>query len=289
MADIIDACNALVSLVRSTVYPSGTGNAPIAGNKVHVFPGWPVAGNLDADIAAGNVNISVFPNGVVKNTTRFAQGSWQTVTAPVTSLTTTLAANNNQMTIGGTVSTPQNIGIVAAGGTPATALGFAYAVQANDTLTTIATALAALVAAKFPGVTSSGPVITAPAGIRFMNAAVGGVASAVNEVRRQKRQVVITIWAPSQPTRDTIAPVIDIALAQLPWITLLDGSGCRLIYEGERVIDTAEKATLYRRDLIYWVEYPTLATASIPQIVVMTETIGGGVDTTYPVIQTFSQ
>lgn len=280
MADIIDVANALVAAVRQAVYPNGTAQPPIAGSLVHVYPGWPIPANLDADLKAGNVNVSVFPTGTEENVTRFP-GFWQVVAPPVTTLTVTFT--DLQATLSGTIATPQNVALIANGN------AYAYAVQPTDTLTSIATALAGMIAADHPGVVNSGAVITTPTGVRLTAGHVGGVAGAAREVRRQKKTFVITVWAPSQTIRDALGATIDVALAQILWLSMVDGSAGRLIYASTFLSDSASKVGAFRRDITYTVEYPTLQSQSIPTITAMTQNLSGGVDTTYPVIASVSE
>ena len=44
------------------------------------------------------------------------------------------------------------------------------------------------------------------------------------------------------------------------FITLADGSMGKLTYAGTTVFDQSQDALLYRRDLLYQVEYPTITT-----------------------------
>lgn len=254
MADLTDVGNALVALAAQTIYPNGIGQASIANVDVRVFQGWPNPENLDVDLLAGKAQISVFVRPEERNTTRYPTG-WKQQAAPVQTLTLTI--NGQQVTVGGTVSTPQNVALLV------NRQSYGYAVQANDTLTTIATALAALI----PGASSAGAVVTLPSSANVTAARVGASAQFIRELKRQQRVFQISIWTPTPAMRDTIAQALDVALAAAAWLTMPDQTGARLIYKSSMVTDDYQKNRLYRRDLMYSVEYATTQTTTATQII----------------------
>ncbi|MDA8256531.1 MAG: hypothetical protein M0Z99_12975 [Betaproteobacteria bacterium] len=260
MADIIDVQNALVAAAAQVLYPNGTGQSSAVTAPVRIYPGWPNAASLDADLSVGTCHVSVFPSAAERNTSRYPK-DWlqQTINAP----TLTMTISGQTVTVGGTIppsTNPHNV-MVLADGQP-----YAYAVQTADTLTSIATALAALIAVGISGTTSSGPVITLPAPARIEAARVGITGTMIREIRRQDRQFQITAWADTPAHRDAIAQTVDVALAATEFLTMPDGYAARLIYRGSTVIDSQQKAGLYRRDLIYTVEYATTQTATATQV-----------------------
>jgi hypothetical protein len=182
---------------------------------------------------------------------------WQTLATPAIALTLTVAANT--ITVGGTPFSPLNAVVTVDG------LDYLYPVQPGDTLTSIATGLAALIN-EDTATSSSGPVITLPGNHRITTR-VGAVGTIIRETRRQKRGFQITFWCPDPASRDAIVPPVDAALADLDFLALPDGSVGRLIYERTRVSDRVEREGLYRRDLFYSVEYPTTDTGIAAEIV----------------------
>ncbi|MDE2029957.1 MAG: hypothetical protein KGI97_05255 [Alphaproteobacteria bacterium] len=70
-----------------------------------------------------------------------------------TAPTLTTSATSNSVTIGGTVSTPQQVSVTVNNGTSDTT--YTYTVQASDTTSTVAAGLAALI----PGASSTGPTL----------------------------------------------------------------------------------------------------------------------------------
>ncbi len=254
MADIIDVQNELVAVAAQTLYPSGTGQPSLVIAPVKIYPGWPTAATLDADLPAGTCHVTVFPvPGMERNTTRYPQ-AWQDQT--VTAQTLTLTVSGQTVTVGGTVSTPQNV-MLMVGGQP-----YVYPVQATDTLIGIATGLSSLV----PGASNVGAVITLPATAVIDAARVGTGGVSIREIRRQSRVVKLSVWAGTPALRDAIAIAIDSALAPMEFLTLADQFAARLIYHATGVVDDQQKAGLYRRDLDYLIEYATTQTTVSTQV-----------------------
>jgi hypothetical protein len=259
MADASDVANVLKSIVVSTVYPNGTSAPSIVGVTVGVERGWPIPNDLQAQLAAGQCIVSIYaPPGMERNTTRYLRED-QVISAPVHTLTAAVAGN--KITIGGTVSTPQNA--IALCGTK---YAFPYAVQANDTLNTIAANLAALIAVQFPGTSASGPVITVAGKPGILQARIAGAGQVWTEQGRQEKVFWIICWCPTPQLRDQLAPAIDIALRQLDFIIMPDQGAARLIYNSSRESDEGEKNDIYRRDLLYSVEYAAATVTSAPEV-----------------------
>jgi hypothetical protein len=256
MADLSEVSNTLVGLIAGILYPNGTSNpvSPGVGAQCRVGAGWPTSAQLDPDLANGIVNVSVYPMNIERNVPHFME---QWILLNHAAATVTLNASGQTITLGGTLPNPaiaQNVAVLI-GQNP-----FAYAVQASDTLNTIASALATLIAATYPGTTSSGAVITLPAGTPQVSLRTGGTALMGKEVGRQVRDFRMVIWAPTPALRDATAKTIDPALRQINFLTLPDGFGGRLKYVKTDIVDQQEKANLYRRDLCYSVEYPSTVT-----------------------------
>lgn len=261
MADIEDVQDALVSTIAGIVYPSGTGSPSVSGQPTIVYPGWPQSSQLDADMAGftngkgGRIHITVFPTTTEKNTTRYFAGYDDGVlVAP----TITLTVSGQEVTLSGTISTPQNVAMIV-NGAP-----YTYAVQGADTLATVATALAAQIS----GASSAGAVITLPSTAIIDAARSGGYGAISRMTKTQQRTVQITVWADTPAHRTATASAIDSALSGMDWITFPDGSRGRLVYVSSRIDDMTQKANLYRRDLMYSVEYSTFQTVTSTEVVV---------------------
>lgn len=261
MADQIDVENALIALIAQTIYPNGTGQASIASVPCVVYAGWPTASRLDADLIAGKTHISVFPTATERNTTRYPK-EWKT--QAVNAATLTLTVNVQTITVGGAIPAPFTAHNLALKVGPKC---YTYAVQATDTLTSIATALAVLLAVDFAGTSSTGAVITLPVSAHINAVRVGTGGTSIREVRRQERVFQITVWSDTPAHRDSVIQPVDIALANTQFLTLADGTAARLIYKNSPVTDNNQKAKLYRRDLMYSVEYATTQIETDYQIV----------------------
>ena len=245
MADISDVEEALVDLVAAAAYPGGPGTAcTVPGvTELNVYRGWPDAPTEDASIAAGAVNASIYTvSGMTRNTTRYLDDFRDTAFATPT---LTHLVSGNTATFAGTGGAGQVVGVIAG--------GQAYALQAPLAPEDVAAALAAMV----PGASVSGAVLTVPG---LQDARIGAPVTQVREVRRQSQGFRITLWCPSPATRDAAASVIDAAMAAYDegFINLRDGTQGLLKYSGTFPDDTTQKSGIYRRDLRYTVDYPTI-------------------------------
>lgn len=254
MADLNDVTAALAVLVDSVIYPTGYSNPSATGYATKTAAGWPIPADLNARLAAGKVYVSIFPEVTERVTTRF--GRLWTSTIVVTP-TITIAATRQTITIGGTVTVGHYVSAVVFN------VAASYAAHGGDTLTTIAAALTAqLVTGGLPA-TSVGAVITVP-NADVMDIAVGNGApgTMIQEVRRQQKSFMISIWAPNNEARVATANLIDPLLAATDYIgPFPDTTQGWLLYRNSNDFDESEKRELYRRDLCYWVEYATTQAA----------------------------
>lgn len=263
MADQSDVENALTALVADALYPNGT-NAPAAnGSLSRVYRGWPEAAALDADLAAGWVNVSVFPESGGRNTTRYLD-EWL-VSARVTP-TLVGGVVGDAITFSGSADSGQLAGILVDGST------YVRSTEPSDTPALVAADLAAAIR-EDRIVLLSGTTIIVP-GAAVLRVRVVAEQPAMMQTRRQEQSFRITCWCPDPYTRDATGKVIDTALAQAKFIVLSDGSRGRLLYRGCTVIDQAEDASLYRRDLVYQIEYPTTLMALLPTMLFADITLG---------------
>ncbi|QAU22591.1 hypothetical protein EO087_00225 [Dyella sp. M7H15-1] len=260
MADIDDVTTALENAIAAVVYPNGTAQPSAIGVPAAIYPGWPTSSQLDADLRVlgsggnGKIHITIFPRPHEKNTTRFPMQYTEHSYSPAT---LALSIAGQQVTISGGVSTPQNVVLIVSGQI------YTYAVQACDTLPSIATALAQ----KIAGATAAGAVVTLPATARITAVRAGGSGTIIALTKQQQREFQITIWADTPAHRSAAAGAIDSALSPIIWLQLPDGSSGRLRYVQTLIDDVNQKASLYRRDLIYSVEYSTTNTITATQVV----------------------
>jgi len=253
MADQTDVENALVLAVSAALYPDGTDQPSVPGPDCRIYRGWPNSIALDADLGAGKINVTVFPGtGESRTTTRYSQ-QWRG--APVTP-TLTASVVGASVTFGGTADLGQVAGILVDG------LTYAYRTQEGDTPALVAANLAALARANSI-VRLSGSTVTI-AGVYNLVARVVADTPAQKEVRRQERIFRISCWCPTPSTRDATAAAIDSYLSGVPFLSLDDGSSARLLYYDTTAFDQSQNARLYRRDLSYISEYPTISASSCP-------------------------
>jgi hypothetical protein len=265
MASVSDVENGLVALIGGVIYP--TGQPPsVLGYPVKIYPGWPNSQDLDNDVVEVNgvpnaAHVSIYPLPNTRNTTRYHAHEQE---SPAPATTYTLTAAGAVITVGGAAPVTYVAQNLAAflNGKP-------YVVQATagQTAAQVAAALYAAVLADFPSATISGAAITVPATTRIGALRVGSTGSWFREVRRQERRFQISTWASSPASRAAVSDLFDPLLADTQRFTLPDGSVARLRYEAEREDDFVQKQRIYRRSLIYCVEYPTTLSGSAAQIV----------------------
>lgn len=262
MADISDVEKTIGQLVEDALYPNGTSAPSVANVDCRVVRGWPVAADLDAQMAAGKIMVSVFPMAMERNTTRFFLED-HTVSIPAPTITATISGQT--ITFGGTVGATENVGVTLGAWAPGNQT-FVYQTIQGDTLTNIAAQIAALMVAAGIAATSSGPVLTLPATV-IASAIVGVFGTTWKEFKRQERAIMVTLWCPTPDLRDLASSVVDLALVQQEHLLLPDGSGARMVYQRTNVSDARENTAIYRRDLVYMVEYGTNVITTYPQII----------------------
>lgn len=247
MADQSDVEQALAAVVAAVLYPGGTTAASLVGVACRVHRGWPDAASLDADLLAGRVRVSVSAvTGSQRVTTRYEDG-WQTITPASPALTITVTGVT--ATLGGSADAGQIAGLRA---------DSAIAVHrtvSGDTLPDVATALAAALPAGFDA-HASGTIVTVP-GVGLLLARVAVDQLAIRETRRQRQGFRVVCWCPDPTLRDGVGAAIDAALSATDFLGLPDGMAGRLRFMASTVSDRAQDAALYRRDLLYSVDYAT--------------------------------
>ena len=250
-----DAENALVQLAASALYPNGVNAAATIPATIRIYRGWPNTTALHADLAAGRVNVTVFPvPGATRNTTRYAPDWLPDPVAP----TLTVSVAGTSVTFAGTADLGQLAGVLVDG------TSYVHRTTAGDTPALVAATLAAAI---YPTriVLTSGASLTIPSAATLI-ARTAADATSSRELRRQQQEFRITTWCPSPDLRDAACEAIDVAYAATPFLTLADGSAARLRFTSTTTFDTRQDAALYRRDLHYTVEYPTTQTATEPSM-----------------------
>lgn len=266
MADISDVEQAIVSLISATLYPNGTSAPCVATNKAgaavpsSVYRGWPQPAPLDADLAAGKLNISVFSRGSIERNTTRHSNEFREISRQAATVTAALV--DNKITIGGAPATGVAQFVTVLVGPRVAA---SYGVLPGDTSASIAVALSALISAQGIDATVSGSVITVNSSA-YLVVNVGVNGTQMSLLRQQQTQVLITMWCPDPFIRDNVAKVIEPVLAKKTFLTMPDTSVARFRYHGTVVSDEGQKVKEYRRDLIYDIEYATTETDTATEV-----------------------
>ncbi|MGA7781089.1 MAG: hypothetical protein WCA85_25745 [Paraburkholderia sp.] len=243
MADISDVRNTLGSLAGAAMYPNGVQQMSVAGVTVVVRSGWPVPQQLKAIMAAGNAMISIYGMpGMGKNTNRFIADDDAQATVPAPQLT--LAVAGNRVTVGGAIN-PGEAPTLRVNYQP-----YSHSVLSTDTIDTVAAALAALI----PGASAAGAVITIN-GLFDLESAISVPVTVQQEIGRQAQVFMVVIWTPSEMLRDAVGRPLELAFKQQPRIVMPDNTWARMLFRGVTDLDGSEKQQIYRRNLLYEVEY----------------------------------
>ena len=246
MADLSDVETALVRTIDQILYPGGTAVPSVTGGLIKIFRGWPTPIGLNADLGVGISSVSIFSDPkMTKNTTRYPQSWGVTAATPPTLKVTT---NGYSVTFSGTGGDGQVAGLLINDKT------YTVAVRSTDTPLSVATSFALITGAE-----QNGTTLTISSAFRLIARVVGGGTAAM-ETRRQEQGIVISIWCADPDHRDSIAASIDAALSRVDWLQFPDGSAGLLRYRHTSEVDTSENANLYRRDLTFTVDYPTVIT-----------------------------
>jgi hypothetical protein len=264
--------NVLAQVVAGALYPSGAANkasVSVAGPVVSIYPGWPDAQQLDIDLPKGIVHVNTYPWKQDRNTTRYMK-TWQDQVAPAPTIT--MVVNGVTVTLGGTVGVGQNLAVLANG------LAWVYQTVQGDTLASAAAALAALINAGLAGTSANGAVITLPATARILAARVGASGTGAMDIRNQERIMMVGIWAGTPSLRDAVAKVIDPAISANSFLIMPDSFAARVIYHGSLLNDSEQKMGIYRRDLLYSVDYATTITEAEWQVETVNSNITGNAD-----------
>ena len=262
MADLSDVEEAICAQILSAAYPVGVEGGSATGMPVKIYRGWPANKTLNADLLAGTQTVTVFSQtNSTRDTSRYGR-IWRTIGQTTPNLT--ISISGNIATVAGGGGSGQSIGLIVDG------IAYAYSLTNTDTPQSAAQALATLI----PSASIEGCVITV-IGAAVLQGRVVGSSTAEMETRRQVQGFMVSVWCPTPGGRDSLAAVIDTALANVDWLPLSDGTVGRLLYHGTVETDESEIANLYRRNLNYTVEYPTTLRMSGAQMLFGLGTLSG--------------
>ncbi len=263
MPDRADVEQALAAFVAGTLYPNGTGSDSAVGAVSRVYRGWPVNVALETDLARGAVHVTIQPvSGSMRDRTRYPQ-DWQG-SQPVTTLQASV--NGGVIQFSGVGAVGQAVGVMLGGQT------YVHRAADGDTPERIAGALAGLIGANWP-VQVNGASVTV-LGVQGIVARVVCDGQGGQELRRQEAGFRVTLWCPDPTTRDTVAGAIDLAMAGITFLDVL-GWGCRVRVSGGTSTDEGAAGGVWRRDLLYSIEYPTATTQALPAMLFGVDDVNG--------------
>ena len=252
MPDQSDVAAALAAAATDALYPNGTDHASAVGVLCRVYRGFPTGAALDADLTSGRVDVSVTPvDGSYRNTTRFLPTFLNTPAAP----TLTVTMSGNTVTFSGIATQGQLAGVLVDG------RSYVYRTANADSPATVAANIGVLVRTDRPAALS-GQSVSFPGVSRLLARTVADTPDTM-EVRRQTEEFRVTVWAPSVILRDAAGALLDATLAAIPFLNVIN-TACRLRASGSSTSDKSQSANLYRRDLLFSVEYPTTVTVDRP-------------------------
>ena len=257
MADQSDVEAALVNIAAAALYPNGTDQASVTGGMIRLYRGWPANAALEADLADGIAHVSVVavPNG--QALTDAFPAVWEYPNPVNVTLTASVAGADT--TFGGAATTGQLAGLLIDDA------AFVYRTQPGDTPDSVAANLATQVM-QVRAASVAGSTVSVPA-TAHMIARVVADQPAILQTRRQRLAFRLACWCADPTARDALGSAIDTAFSAMPFIPLADGSVGRLLPWRSDVADDLSTLPLYRRDLLYSVEYATTLSQTQPSMI----------------------
>jgi hypothetical protein len=247
MADLSDCTAAISSIVSGAVYPNGLNQPSVVGIDVRIFEGWPIPAQLDADMTAGKANISIFPmQGAQSSVFQILDETYVIKPAAHGMFVSVI---DTSVTLTGVPGATEYCTLVIDGQNTFSRTG--------PTAGAIVSALLADLGTLYPGSSLSGSVLTI-AGPHTVTARIGAQGTLGIATHRQKQAIMVSAWAPTPQIRTTLSAASDIALKNNIRVPLPDTSQMKICYNRTNVVDTWESTTVYRRDLIFDVEYATV-------------------------------
>ena len=257
MADQSDVETALVLAITNVLYPNGSSASGVLAQTVKIYRGWPNTASLRTDLAANTLNVTVFPKaGTTRNTTRWADGMVATSSATPT---LTVSVSGTSATFAGSADSGQVAGLLV------DSLAVVHRTVTADTPELVAASLGQLIRTQRIAEVN-GATVTVPGVALLLGRAVADQ-PVVRWTRSQLQQFRISCWCPDPTSRDNVASFIDQALSSIGFIALGDGSSGRLRYVGTTEFDQSQDAALYRRDLIYSVDYLTTVSDALASMI----------------------
>jgi hypothetical protein len=244
VADISDVEQSLMDAIIGYVFPGGIDTISAVGCPVRIYRGKPTNSALRVDRISGTVDVAIYTaSEPSRNTTRW---DVQVTELPSTS-TLTVGVSGNSATF---------LGAAEAGDIAGALIDqqvFIYQAQPGDSAALVAAALAdAIRTMTICWLTDA--TITVPGAYDFTARTASSV-MALEEWSRQEQGFHVSVLAMTPALRDSVSAGIRQTLAQISFLLLADGTGGRIRFRSEANFDADQAASLYRRDIIYDVEF----------------------------------
>jgi hypothetical protein len=262
MPSITDIYTKLSEVCTDAVYPDGTGSSSITGTAITVRPGFVDPNRLDALLAAGNSNVSInVLNGYQRNCSRYAK-AYVEVDRGLPTLLLGVDLPTKTVIVAGTI-TAGEIAIITSNG-----ISYAYVVNSSDTVDTIATELAALIA----GASALNNIVTIPDTYRLATR-VGVKVKVAQMLKRQEMVFEIVISSANFDDRATIEEAIEAKMAESFYLDIPDDTAVHILWMGTKYQDQFQKMTNYQCQLTYKLEFDTTSVTEVPEFNAHSETI----------------
>lgn len=263
MADLSDITAYLTTQAALAVYPNGTTNPSVAGMDVHVFEGWPNAAQLDLDVRGLQItapgqpptprpngkcaDVSIYPMAGATIEPYQIQDETYVIVPPVYGMTASVSGT--VITITGQPNAGEYLSIIAD-------RQHTYSATGPDTPSILST-LQQSISNDYAGVTNTDTTLTIP--FHFaLTVRIGAVGTLGKATHRQRHGIMITTWAPDHTSRSIIAGAIDNFLKRTITAIMPDTSMARFVYSRTTQTDEQQVAVIYRRDLVFDVDYATV-------------------------------
>lgn len=261
MADLTDVTAYIYGRAIAAVYPGTTTQPSVANMDVRIYEGWPLPDKLDKDMAglkddnvtkrAGGpcANVSIYPMAGQGNEIYQVLNETYVIAPAVHGMN--VSVSGTLITVVGQPTQGEYLTLVADGNVVFS--------QGGATTAAVLAALAVQAAPIYPGVVATATTLNLPVGHSLV-VRQGAVALLGRTTHRQRHQVMVTVWAPNQVARKQLAKAIDVLIKENIKITLSDTSQATICYNRTNTSDEQQASNIYRRDLIYDVDYATLET-----------------------------
>jgi len=264
MADLSDVTAYLANAASTAVYPNGTSQPSVAAMDCRIYEGWPMPDQLDRDMLgqmlSGTPPMPVTrPGGAVANVSVFPmqgtgigvyqqQDDTYVITPPTISSSFTLVGN--LITVSGQIAVGEYLTLVIDNAAVCSQTG-------ANTAAMLAALAAEAISKGYAGTVATATTLTVPFGHSLV-VRQGGAAVLGKVTHRQRHSIMVTVWAPTEAVRSTIAAAVDNAIKNKIKVAMPDTSQALIIYNRTNVLDDRQSTAIYRRDLIYDAEYATV-------------------------------